>query len=74
MLQIKELVCWCESLTNKRGYSTKIKDLIVRKYKEIFWEKIEGMLEIADKNITKIKQDLVYERQGIILLSDENYA
>ena len=44
----RELVCWDESLTNKRGYSTKIKDLIVRKYKEIFWEKIEGMLEIAD--------------------------
>jgi hypothetical protein len=28
-----ELVYWYESLANKRGYSTKIKDLSVRKYK-----------------------------------------
>ena len=42
-----ELVYWYESLANKRGYSNKIKDLSVRKYKEILWDKIEDMLEVA---------------------------
>src|SRR5919108_1812553 len=28
-----ELVYWYESLANKRGYSTKVKDLSVKKYK-----------------------------------------
>jgi hypothetical protein len=42
-----ELVYWYESLANKRGYSTKIKDLSVRKYKEILWDKIEDKLEVA---------------------------
>jgi hypothetical protein len=31
-----ELVYWYESLANKRGYSTKVKDLSVRKYKQKF--------------------------------------
>jgi hypothetical protein len=42
-----ELVYWYESLANKRGYSTKIKDLSVKKYKQILWDKIQDMLEIA---------------------------
>jgi hypothetical protein len=32
-----DLVYWYESLSNKRGYSTKVKDLSVRKYKQILW-------------------------------------
>jgi DNA polymerase elongation subunit (family B) len=51
-----ELVYWYESLSNKRGYSTKIKDLSVRKYKQILWDKIEDMLEVAGYNITKMKK------------------
>src|SRR5919107_6142334 len=56
-----ELVYWYESLANKRGYSTKIKDLSIKKYKQILWDKIEAMLEIAGYNAAKIKQDLLYE-------------
>jgi DNA polymerase elongation subunit (family B) len=57
----EELVYWYESLSNKRGYSTKVKDLSVRKYKQILWDKIEDMVEIAGYNTAKIKQDLLYE-------------
>lgn len=65
-----ELVYWYESLANKRGYSTKVRDLSVRKYKQILWDKIEDMLEIAGYNIAKIKQDLFYESESIIILSN----
>jgi DNA polymerase, archaea type len=65
-----ELVYWYESLANKRGYSTKIKDLSVKKYKQILWDKIECVLEIAGYNIAKIKQDLFYESETIIILSN----
>ena len=34
------------SLANKRGTSTKVKDLSAKKYKQIFWDKIEAMLEL----------------------------
>ena len=34
-----ELVYWYESLANRRGYSTKIKDLSIKKYKQILWDK-----------------------------------
>jgi hypothetical protein len=61
-----ELVYWYESLGNRRGYSTKIKDL--KKYKEIL-DKIEGMLEITGYNIAKVKQDLLYEDKNIMILS-----
>jgi DNA polymerase, archaea type len=57
-----ELVYWYESLANKRGYSTKIKDLSVRKYKQILWDKIEGMLEVVGYNVENIKSELIYER------------
>src|ERR671922_2137547 len=53
-----ELVYWYESLANKRGYSTKIKDLSVRNYKQIFWDKIEDMIEISDYNM--IESDKIY--------------
>lgn len=51
-----ELVYWYESLANKRGYSTKIKDLSIKKYKQILWDKIEDILEIAGYNIVKINK------------------
>jgi hypothetical protein len=57
-----ELVYWYESLANKRGYSTKVKDLSIKKYKQTLWDKIKDMLEIAGYNIAKIKQDLHYEK------------
>src|ERR671920_1556898 len=59
-----ELVYWYESLCNKRGYSTKIKDISIKKYKEILWDKIDAMLEIAGYNAAKIKQDLLYESES----------
>jgi hypothetical protein len=65
-----ELVYWYETLANKRGYSTKVKDLSVRKYKEILWDKIEDTLEIADYNITKIKQDLLYENESSMIITN----
>jgi hypothetical protein len=70
----EELVYWYESLSNKRGYSTKIKDLSVTKYKQILWNKIEDMLEIAGYNIAKIKQDLLYEsKSGMTITSNSKY-
>ena len=48
-----ELVHWYESLANKRGYSTKVKDLSIKKYKHILWHKIKDTLEIASYNIAK---------------------
>jgi len=65
-----ELVCWYESLANKRGYSTKIKDLSIKKYKHILWNKIEDMLEIAGYEVGKIKQDLLYETENMIIASN----
>jgi hypothetical protein len=62
-----ELVYWYESLADKRGYSTKIKDLSISKYKQILWNKIEDMLEIADYNVAKIKRNLLYESESMIL-------
>src|SRR5215216_7692466 len=65
-----ELVYWYESLANKRGYSTKIKDLSIKKYKEILWDKIEDILEIAGYDIAKIRQDLHYESESMIITSN----
>jgi hypothetical protein len=62
-----ELVYWYESLANKRGYSTKTKDLSVKKYKQIIWDKIEDLLEIAGYNVAKIKQALLYQRDSMII-------
>jgi hypothetical protein len=57
-----ELVYWYESLANKRGYSTKVKDISIKKYKQILWEKIKDMLDIAAYNVAAIEQDLLYEK------------
>ena len=65
-----ELVYWYESLANKRGYSTKIKDISIKKYKQILWNKIEDMLEIAGYKVGKIKQDLLYETENMIIASN----
>jgi hypothetical protein len=62
-----ELVYWYDSLANKRGYSTKIKDLSIKKYKQILWDKIENILQIAGYNIAKTKQDLLYESEEMII-------
>ena len=67
-----ELVYWYESLSNKSGYSTKIKDLSVKKYKQILWDKIEDMLEIAGYNIAKIKQDLLYESESDMIITSSS--
>jgi hypothetical protein len=67
-----ELVYWYESLANKRGYSIKIKDLSIKKYKQILWDKIEDMLKIAGYNDAKIKQDLLYESENMIITSNNN--
>jgi hypothetical protein len=64
-----ELVYRYESFANKRGYSTKIKDLSVKKYKQILWDKIGDVLEIAGYNIAEIKQDLLYESKSRIVTS-----
>ena len=66
----RELVYWYESLSNKRGYLTKIKDLSIKKYKQILWNKIEDMLEIAGYEVGKIKQDLLYETENMIIASN----
>jgi hypothetical protein len=65
-----ELAYWYEYLSNKRGYSTKIKDLSIKKYKQILWNKIEDMLEIAGYEVGKIKQDLLYETENMIIASN----
>jgi hypothetical protein len=67
-----ELVYWYESLANKRGYSTKIKDLSVSKCKQILWDKIEDMLEIAAYNAAKIKQDLLCEGESDVIITSNN--
>jgi hypothetical protein len=56
-----ELVYWYESLSNKRGYSIKLKDLSIKKYKQILWDKIEDMLEIAGYDVTAIDQQLIID-------------
>jgi hypothetical protein len=67
-----ELVYWYESLANKRGYSTKVKDLSVRKYKQILWDKIKDMPEVAGFNVAKIKQDLLYESESSMIITGNN--
>jgi DNA polymerase elongation subunit (family B) len=65
-----ELVYWYESLSNKRGYSIKVKDLSVSKYKQILWDKIEDMLQIAGYDVANIKQDLLYESESGIIINN----
>jgi hypothetical protein len=67
-----ELVYWYESLANKRGYSTKTKDLSVSKYKQILWDKIEDMLEIAGYKFDEIKQDLLYESESVMTITSNS--
>ena len=63
-----EIVYWYESLANQRGYSTKIKDLSIKKYKEILWEKVEDTLEIAGYTTEKIKSNLFYKNESIAMI------
>ena len=63
-----EIVYWYESLANEKGYSTKIKDLSIKKYKEILWNKMEDMLEVTGYDIEKIKSDLLYKSESIAMI------
>lgn len=56
---IGEIVYWYESLSNERGYSTKVKDISIKKYKEILWDKIKDMLQIAGYEVDKIKLEII---------------
>ncbi|MGA9154640.1 MAG: hypothetical protein WBZ36_29000 [Candidatus Nitrosopolaris sp.] len=60
-----ETVYWYESLANRSGYSTNIKELSISKYKNILLDKIEDMLTICGYDIEEIKS-LIYESQPII--------
>jgi DNA polymerase elongation subunit (family B) len=62
-----ELVYWYESLANTRGYSTKVKDISIRKYKQILWDKVKYMLAITGYNIGHIEHDLLYEIKEIMM-------
>src|SRR5215204_5589568 len=64
-----ELVYWYESLANKRGYSTKIKDLSIKKYKQILWDKIKYMLGITGNNIIDLEEDLLSENESTMIQS-----
>ena len=55
---IGEVVYWYESLSSGRGYSTKVKDISIKKYKEILWSKIKDMLKIAGYNVDEIRLDI----------------
>jgi DNA polymerase elongation subunit (family B) len=63
-----EIVYWYESLANERGYSTKIKDLSIKKYKEILWNKIEVLLQIAEYNVEGIESDLLCRSESMALI------
>ena len=63
-----EIVYWYESLANERGYSTKIKDLSIKKYKEILWNKIEILLQIAEYNVEGIESDLLCRSESMALI------
>jgi hypothetical protein len=72
-----ELVYWYESLANKRGYSTKIKDLSVKKYKlsEIFQAYIEeDNLDKAKEIISKVGDLGEYARPRLIKKIAKNLA
>ena len=60
-LGIGEIVYWYESLSSGRGYSTKVKDSSIKKYKEILWDKIEDILAITGYEVDKIKLEIINE-------------
>jgi hypothetical protein len=66
-----EVVYWYESLANKRGYSTKIKDISIKKYKQILWDKIKDILSITGYDTAEVEQVLLYDNknQGIMIVS-----
>ncbi len=61
-----EIVYWYESLSNQRGYSTKVKDLSIKKYKHILWDKIKNLLDSAGYNVDKLESELIYESVTVI--------
>ena len=56
-----------DDIGNDTILTEKIKDISIKKYKQILWDKVKDMLEITDYNIAKIKQDLLYENENIII-------
>jgi DNA polymerase elongation subunit (family B) len=53
-----DVVYWYESDSKKR-YSTDPKDISIKKYKEIFWDKIKDILEVVGYDIKAIEQELI---------------
>jgi hypothetical protein len=43
----------------KEGILPKLKISVLKRYKEILWDKIEDMLEIAGYEVDKIKLELI---------------
>jgi flavin-binding protein dodecin len=43
-----------------------------KKTKQILWDKIEDMLEIAGYNVAKIKQDLPYESESDMIITSNS--
>jgi hypothetical protein len=46
--------------------------IFVRKYKQILWDKIKDMPEVAGFNVAKIKQDLLYESESSMIITGNN--
>jgi hypothetical protein len=46
-------------------------DISIKKYKQILWDKIKDILDIAGYNVVAIEQDLLYENNEgkMVLLS-----
>lgn len=61
-----DLVYWYES-ANEKGYSIDARDISPKKYMEILWKKVEGILKVAGyKNIAEIRRDLLESNQTLI--------
>ena len=59
-----------DDIGNDTILTEKIKDISIKKYKQILWDKVKDMLEITDYNIAKIKQDLLYENESMIIIGN----
>jgi hypothetical protein len=56
-----------ECYDNSSVSKWEFKHTSIKKYKQLLWDKIEDMLEIAGYDVTEIKQDLLHESKSIIL-------
>src|SRR5215217_1495782 len=55
-----DVIYWYESYCKKK-YSTDPKDISIKKYKEILWDKIKDILEVAGYDISAIEQELIID-------------